>query len=156
MRTAREEMQMIRKATAARAANLGQTTADPTRRVNSDQPMKDVAEAVVNETNSPQNHVNQPTIDPGHSDRPQPVQTSPNGQGVVDNAATQHRQPWENVDEILQALKTAFPLLILSLETMVDQIQHKFKLSPEEDIYRNVCMLIQDAAQVSLQTFMEN
>ena len=58
------------------------------------------------------------------------------------------RGAYEHVEEIMQVLKTAFPLLILSLETMVDQIQHKFKLSPEEEVYRNVCMLMQDATQV--------
>jgi transformation/transcription domain-associated protein len=58
------------------------------------------------------------------------------------------RQAWEHVDEILQTLKTTFPLLILSLETMVDQIQHKFKPSPEEEVYRTICMLISDAIQV--------
>ena len=58
------------------------------------------------------------------------------------------RGAYEHVEEIMQVLKTAFPLLILSLETMVDQIQHKFKLSPDEEVYRNVCMLMQDATQV--------
>lgn len=58
------------------------------------------------------------------------------------------RAAWEHVDEILQALKTTFPLLILSLETMVDQVQHKFKPSPEEDVYRSICMLLSDAIQV--------
>lgn len=58
------------------------------------------------------------------------------------------RGAWEHVEEVMQVLKTTFPLLILSLETMVDQIQHKFKLSPEEEVYRNVCMLMQDAIQV--------
>ncbi|KAF6745749.1 hypothetical protein DFP72DRAFT_856056 [Ephemerocybe angulata] len=53
----------------------------------------------------------------------------------------------EHVEEIMQVLKTAFPLLILSLETMVDQIQHKFKQSPEEDVYRNISLLMQDAIQ---------
>jgi len=55
----------------------------------------------------------------------------------------------EQLDEVLQTLKTTFPLLILSLETMVDQIQHKFKPAPEEDVYRTVCMLLTDAIQVS-------
>lgn len=57
------------------------------------------------------------------------------------------RIAYEHVEEIMQVLKTAFPLLILSLETMVDQIQHKFKQSPEEDVYRNISLLMQDAIQ---------
>ncbi|KNZ81468.1 Transcription-associated protein 1 [Termitomyces sp. J132] len=63
------------------------------------------------------------------------------------HTTNQPRQPAEHVDEILNVLKTSFPLLILSLETMVDQISHKFKLTAEEDIYRNICLLLQDAVQ---------
>lgn len=47
-------------------------------------------------------------------------------------------------------LKTAFPLLILSMETTVDQISHRFKATQEEEIYRLICMLLQDAMQVML------
>jgi transformation/transcription domain-associated protein len=46
-------------------------------------------------------------------------------------------------------LKTAFPLLILSMETTVDQISHRFKATQEEEIYRLICMLLQDAMQVT-------
>jgi transformation/transcription domain-associated protein len=59
------------------------------------------------------------------------------------------RQSWEYVEEVVQILKTAFPLLILSMETMVDQINQRFKATPEEEIYRLTCMLLQDAMQVS-------
>jgi len=58
------------------------------------------------------------------------------------------RQSWEHVDEVVQILKTAFPLLILSMETMVDQILQRFKATPEEEIYRLICMLLLDAVQV--------
>lgn len=58
------------------------------------------------------------------------------------------RQGWEYVDEVVQILKTAFPLLILSMETMVDQILQRFKAPPEEEIYRLISMLLQDAIQV--------
>lgn len=143
MRTTREEMQFIRKAAAVRVASLGQAPSEATRRP--DQPVNNATEASANESSA-----SQTPVDASHADRPQQgtAQALPNGQGVTENATVQHRQPWEHVDEILQVLKTSFPLLILSLETMVDQIQHKFKLSPEEDIYRNVCMLLQDAVQV--------
>jgi transformation/transcription domain-associated protein len=58
------------------------------------------------------------------------------------------RQGWEYVEEVVQILKTAFPLLILSMETMVDQILQRFKAPPEEEIYRLISMLLQDAIQV--------
>lgn len=75
-----------------------------------------------------------------------------NGQSPADNAAAAAaafpRQAPDLVDEVLQVLKTTFPLLILSLETMVDQIHQKFKPPAEEDIYRHICLLLSDAIQV--------
>jgi transformation/transcription domain-associated protein len=58
------------------------------------------------------------------------------------------RQAWDYVEEVVQLLKTAFPLLVLSLETIVDQVAGKFKSSSEEETYRHLCMLISDALQV--------
>lgn len=60
------------------------------------------------------------------------------------------RQSWDYVEEVMQILKTAFPLLIMNMETIVDQISARFKASPEEDIYRLVCMLLQEGLQVCL------
>ncbi|KAJ7638852.1 FAT domain-containing protein [Roridomyces roridus] len=54
---------------------------------------------------------------------------------------------WDYVEEVVQLLKTAFPLLVLSLETIVDQVAAKFKSSSEEDTYRHLCMLLSDALQ---------
>lgn len=56
--------------------------------------------------------------------------------------------PWEYVDEIMSVLKTAFPLLALSMEMIVDQISARFKPSPDEDIYRLVTALLADSLQV--------
>lgn len=77
-----------------------------------------------------------------------PPDVSHPSQTLAPDTTNQPRQPAEHVDEILNVLKTSFPLLILSLETMVDQISHKFKLTADEDIYRNICLLLQDAVQV--------
>ncbi|KAJ7781199.1 hypothetical protein B0H16DRAFT_1671541 [Mycena metata] len=55
------------------------------------------------------------------------------------------RQAWDYVEEVVQLLKTTFPLLVLSLETIVDQVAVKFKSSIEEDTYRHLVMLISDA-----------
>ena len=54
------------------------------------------------------------------------------------------KKPWEHSEEIMQALKTAFPLLALSMETMVDQIQKHFKCPPDEDAYRLIVALLND------------
>lgn len=81
---------------------------------------------------------------------------APNSGAAVPPAGASDAQPsyvirhsWEHVDEVVQILKTAFPLLILSMETMVDQILQRFKATPEEEIYRLICMLLLDAVQVS-------
>lgn len=58
------------------------------------------------------------------------------------------RQAWTYLDEVVQILKTAFPLLILSLETMVEQLNTRFKATPEEEAYRLMSMLLHDAIQV--------
>lgn len=44
----------------------------------------------------------------------------------------------------MSVLKTAFPLLALSMETMVDQIQKHFKCPPDEDAYRLIVALLND------------
>lgn len=45
-------------------------------------------------------------------------------------------------------LKTAFPLLALTMEKMVDQISLRAKPSSDEDIYRFFAALLADALQV--------
>jgi transformation/transcription domain-associated protein len=54
------------------------------------------------------------------------------------------KKPWEYMDEVLAALKTAFPLLALSMETMVDQINKHFKCHPDEDAHRLIVALLND------------
>lgn len=79
------------------------------------------------------------------------AQQSPARSSVVGDIAVQHippRQP-DYVEEVVQILKTAFPLLILSMETMVDNISSRFRASTDEEIYRLACVLLTDAVQVS-------
>lgn len=54
------------------------------------------------------------------------------------------------VDEIINMLKTAFPLLALMMEKMVDHISIRAKPNSEEDIYRFFAALLNDAMLVSL------
>lgn len=71
---------------------------------------------------------------------------APNGQGQDQQSGqSQKRPPWELTEEIMSVLKTAFPLLALSMETMVDQIQKHFKCPPDEDAYRLIVALLNDA-----------
>lgn len=57
------------------------------------------------------------------------------------------RNPWDHIDEVLNILKTAFPLLALTMENMADQLQQRFKPSNDEDIYRLTNALLNDALQ---------
>ncbi|KAG5637374.1 hypothetical protein H0H81_004799 [Sphagnurus paluster] len=135
LRTTREEMQIMRKTQermlAARAANSNAAASV-------DAPRRETSESTSGDGNPAQTSTvgSQPPGDPSH----------PNATITPDTPAPP-RQPWEYVDDVLNVLKTSFPLLILSLETMVDQISHKFKLLPDEDVHRCICMLIQDAVQ---------
>ncbi|PSR77484.1 hypothetical protein BD289DRAFT_398006 [Coniella lustricola] len=67
----------------------------------------------------------------------------PESQPAVPEAG-QKKFPWELTEEIMSQLKTAFPLLALSMETMVDQISKHFKCPPDEDAYRLIVALLND------------
>ncbi|KAF2403064.1 hypothetical protein EJ06DRAFT_580246 [Trichodelitschia bisporula] len=64
---------------------------------------------------------------------------TPNAAGTITP-----RKPWEYMDEIMAALKTAFPLLAWSMEAMVDQIGKHFKCQPDEDAHRLIVALLND------------
>ncbi|KAI9827707.1 MAG: hypothetical protein M1819_006908 [Sarea resinae] len=71
-------------------------------------------------------------------------QASPNGAVSTPAPPPTPKKPWELTEEIMSVLKTAFPLLALSMETMVDQIQKHFKCPPDEDAYRLIVALLND------------
>ncbi|KAJ5114009.1 hypothetical protein N7456_002543 [Penicillium angulare] len=96
----------------------------------------------------------QPQGAPGHLQVPgqagtpqqQPAQQPQQNQGATtgENEKEPLKKPWEYSDEIMSGLKTAFPLLALSMETMVDQIHKNFKCPPDEDAYRLIVALLND------------
>lgn len=63
------------------------------------------------------------------------------------NESTAKVSPWAMIDEIMAILKTAYPLLALSLESLVDQISQRFKSTHDGDAYRLVVALYNDAVQ---------
>ncbi|MCJ1286042.1 hypothetical protein MMC26_005384 [Xylographa opegraphella] len=71
-------------------------------------------------------------------------QSQPVPDGEVEKQPLVPKKPWEYSEEIMSVLKTAFPLLALSMETMVDQIQKHFKCPPDEDAYRLIVALLND------------
>lgn len=64
------------------------------------------------------------------------------GPNAPSNAA---KEPWDYAKEITGVLKTAYPLLTLSLETLIDQINKRFRSTPEEEVYRLIQALLTDA-----------
>jgi len=64
--------------------------------------------------------------------------------GQTSGEPAEPKKPWDHTEELAQSLKTAFPLLALSMETMVDQIQKYFKCQPDEDAYRLIVALLND------------
>lgn len=80
---------------------------------------------------------NQPMASAGQPPKPNLV----SGEGVP--------KSYDSVEEVAQILRTAFPLLIMTMETMVAQLHEKFNTTPDEECYRLICMLLQDAYGVS-------
>ncbi|KAI9891244.1 MAG: hypothetical protein M1814_002934 [Vezdaea aestivalis] len=66
------------------------------------------------------------------------------GDSAKSGSTPTRKHPWEYTEEIMAVLKTAYPLLSLSMETMVDQIQKHFKCPPDEDAYRLIVALLND------------
>ncbi|KAF2090684.1 hypothetical protein K490DRAFT_53653 [Saccharata proteae CBS 121410] len=64
--------------------------------------------------------------------------------GATSETPVVPRKPWEYVEEVMSTLKTAFPLLALSMETMSDGIAKHFKCPPDEDAYRLIVALLND------------
>ncbi|BGP49947.1 transcription-associated protein 1 [Rhodotorula kratochvilovae] len=80
-----------------------------------------------------------------------PSIVTPGGTQVGGAPAPGPRHPWDYIDEIMAVLKTAFPLLALSMEMIVDQISSRFKPTPDEDIYRLISALLSDALSQYIQ-----
>ncbi|KAI6035416.1 hypothetical protein F5J12DRAFT_25544 [Pisolithus orientalis] len=161
LRTTKEDMVFVKKqaavaAAAARAFNANHNVAvNGAKRGDGDQVMQDANGEVGSEITK---------RDTGVADASGSQQSSQSSQGDTTSAnlptsqMALHtptegqptfaiRHAWEHVEEVVQILKTAFPLLILTMETTVDQILQRFKATPEEEIYRLICMLLQDAIQ---------
>jgi transformation/transcription domain-associated protein len=136
MAASKKQAAAVAAARAMGAGNASVPGVDPSRRSDSDHSMSNVGAA---------GNSAQPTSQPGHD-----VAHGAPVPGVTDGTQPYPvRQASDHVEEVLQILKTAFPLLILSMETLVEHINQRFKATPEEEIYRLVCMLLQDAVQVS-------
>ncbi|OLL22884.1 Transcription-associated protein 1 [Neolecta irregularis DAH-3] len=149
LRTTKEDYTIIKKQAYAAAQNAtarsGRSTSDPIVKVETS-PVQSNQNYLGNETNGPNPAELSSEQSPSDS-----VQAMHNGarteSPLSKSVQIQTRQPWEHVDEIMAILKTAFPLLALSMETMVDQIQQRLKCPADEDAYRLTVALLNDAIQ---------
>ncbi|KAK6354722.1 hypothetical protein TWF696_003861 [Orbilia brochopaga] len=138
LRTSREDYSVIKKQQSAQQAkakanqpNQGSPpTAAPGSAVSPPRP--DSSTGARPETPSQPNGV----VNSGNASSPAPA-----------SPAAPKRNPWEHADEIMSVLKSAFPLLALSMETMGDQIHKYFKCPPDEDAYRLIVALLNDGLQ---------
>ncbi|TFY70158.1 hypothetical protein EVG20_g2846 [Dentipellis fragilis] len=157
LRTTREDMAFIKKQhaaiAAARAMNANRAALSPAgneqlKRMESGSGQDGVAQVPggpKGDASAAADPDNRQGTDSGHASASGGETSKPTS---ADGASSYPvRQSWEYVDEVVQILKTAFPLLVLSMETMVDQLVQRFKATPEEEIYRLICMLLQDALQ---------
>jgi transformation/transcription domain-associated protein len=87
---------------------------------------------------------------------PKPAEQPPSQPNSAQPNFQTPRQPQEYVDDTLNILKTAFPLLALSMEKMVDHINVRSRAPPEEDIYRFFSALLTDAISVCQSGSPEN
>jgi transformation/transcription domain-associated protein len=133
------------------SGDIKRDTDQPMRDATSDEDQAQKSPSIVDTTKTSQTSLpaSQPSPEVAHgSSGPTPSIVAPPAQPQSD-APAQPKQPWEYVDEILNVMKTGHPLMVLTIETMVDQILQRFKATPEEEIYRLVCMLLGDAVQVN-------
>ncbi|KAK6458258.1 uncharacterized protein RJT20DRAFT_126237 [Scheffersomyces xylosifermentans] len=120
----------------------GDKNADNSNKIEEENSTDDIEKTEANGIESVQTGAQSPPKPTGPSTNTGPV---PN---VVKPAIpTAVRQALEHVEEIMGILKTAYPLLALSLESLVDQINQRFKCTADEDAYRLGVALLNDGVQ---------
>lgn len=100
------------------------------------------------EENKEKEPESKPNNIPANGTEDKPNTTTTNGQDTTsNNTKAEATKSWEHVEEIMGILKTAYPLLALSLESLVDQINQRFKCTADEDAYRLSVALLNDGVQ---------
>lgn len=147
LRTTREDMVVLRKnheakeakERAAKAKAQAQAQGSPAQKQGSPDARPGSSSASANGDSKPTANGAPNTAVKVEGDQ----QGTPSGAPAAETPAAPKR-PWDHVEEISAILKTAFPLLALSMETMLDQIQKNFKCPPDEDAYRLIVALLND------------
>ncbi|KAL8839523.1 MAG: hypothetical protein Q9176_004384 [Flavoplaca citrina] len=154
LRTNREDMLVIKKQQEAKEERAKrQIKQSPNAKQNSPDNRGTTPSSQLNISSRPgtANAENMPNGKPGtqtngQTEGPDGIEPEANGdaQPSQHTEAQTPKKPWEYSEEIMSVVKTTFPLLALSMETMVDQIQKHFKCPPDEDAYRLIVALLND------------
>lgn len=156
LRTNREDMQAIKRMQETKdAAAKSKQVAEQAKPNGTQAPqMKEEAGAATGDVaasstataeNNAANNTNADTPAVAAATKTEPTDQATSNGTSKSPAEAQPKKPWEYTEEIVSVLKTAFPLLAFWLEAMVDQISRNFKCPPEEDAYRLIVALLNDA-----------
>ena len=149
LRTSHEDMQIIKKSQAIReqkekAARAAKQGGDGTKQ---DSPARPDSSHEVSRpgtansaANSDQAQQNQAGSTPAEDGIKKEGQEDPKTEEPV-----KPKKPWEHTEALVTTLRTAFPLLWASMEAMVEQVLRHFKCPPDEDAYRLIVALLNDA-----------
>lgn len=152
LRTNREDMAAIKKAQNDKARQRAQSATSSGKPQSSPSQIKqDPKQAATGSSSRPQTSngegsgptKTEPTDEKATATAPA-ANSEPNSENQGVSAPGQKKYPWELIEDIMNVLKTAFPLLALSMEQMVDQIHKFFKCPPDEDAYRLIVALLND------------
>ena len=143
LRTTRDELASLRQQENARAARA--KAASPAAATPAPKAAGESSDVDRNPGSSPQTNAQLSSVSNGENDS--------NGQQATVNGPPAHpplKVASDYAEELMTILKTAYPLLALTLETLVDQMLQKFRATAEEEVYRFICMLLQEAMNVSI------
>lgn len=91
------------------------------------------------------------TVEP--TDVKEEINTPAVGTSTPPPSQAQKKSPLDHFDDITAVLKTAYPLLALSMETIIENIVQRLRSSADEDFYRVIVTLIAEGYQVWILCF---
>ena len=144
LRTSHEDMQVIRKSQVAKdqrekQARAAKQGADGVKQETHTSPRPDSAGGDRSRPGTANGELSQPP------EATEEIPKKEDGEESKSNDTSQPKKPWQHTEALVVTLRTAFPLLYASMEAMVEQIMKHFKCLPDEDAYRLIVALLNDA-----------
>lgn len=143
LRTSHDDMQVIRKSQALKEQKEQRDKAAKGAKQGADVKQESPARGEsVGSSSRPGTAAGGDTQMGGTDDTPAKKES---GEDSKTSEPSKPKKPWEHTEALVITLRTAFPLLYASMEALVDQIQKHFKCPPDEDAYRLIVALLNDA-----------